>query len=391
MDESSNGELRKFWDAVKHGRLDTIEPMLKANPSLAARNCAPHSLHTDGFPLFQAAQQLNGKLVKLLLDAGADPDANLDIEDPRERGMPLLNAFHESNKRGLGNYDVVHMILDCNPSLVAFPYCSTPFVDSVFNNLWDADADYQPGESWRYKRDCHAEVSRLFRKSFETYSGVGKASGPPADSSDFPELKLLQRVVDMGGQPTLFTMVRHEQHELIAELLESNATDKGTVTDWPRGNVFENIKGAATWCGYPKTVRACMEHCPELYTLDVARHSIENSITSHNRDGDIDQYYELIESQLEFLASKGALNERYDRGDPFYPLHLVAEDFIESSHYGFKCERLGNEDDAIRMARLFIGFGFDPNSKSSKTDKTVIETATEKGMQELAGFLQGQR
>ena len=131
-----------------------------------------------------------------------------------------------------------------------------------------------------------------------------------------------------------------------------------------------------------------MELCPDLYTPDVAKHSIGN-MHSHNRDGDIDQYYELIKSQLEFLKSRDALTESYDGGEPFYPLHLLAEDFIQGSHYGFKCERLGTEDDVIRLAKLFIEFGYDPKSKSTKTEKTVLETATEKGFTKYAEFLRG--
>ena len=384
--EESTDELKKFWDAVQHERVDTMEPMLKANPTLAGRNYHPHSLHTEGFPLFHAAQKLNSRMVQLLLDAGADPNANLDIENPRERGMPLLNAFHECNRRQLGHYDVVHQILDHDPSLVAFPYCSTPFVDCTFNNLFETESVYQPGETWRYKRSCHEEVARLFRKSFETYSGIAKADVKQANSDDFPELKLLQRVIDMGGQPSLFTLVRHEQHQLIAELLSHHATDAGSETDWPRGRIIDNIKGAATWCGYPKTVKACMELCPEIYTPDVAKHSIGN-MNSHNRDGDIDQYFELIKLQLEFLKANDALTESYDNGDPFFPLHLLADDFIQKSHYGFKCQRLGTEDDVIRLAKLFIEFGYDPNSKHSKTGKTVMETAAEKSLGKFVAYL----
>ncbi|QEG21595.1 ankyrin repeat domain-containing protein [Mariniblastus fucicola] len=391
MSGPENEKLESFWDAITNGLGETAIAMLEEDSTLAGRNYRPDSLHTDGFPLYRAANRLDTDLVKALLNAGADPDAKLGVEEPRERGMPLLNAFHESNRRGLDNYDVVHLILDYNPSLVAFPYCSTPFVDCTFNNLWDTEADYQPGETWRYKRDCDAEVAKLFRKAFETYTAVKKADGEPVSSDDFPELNLLQRVIELGGQPSLFTLVRHEQHALIAELLQHHASDAGPVSNWPRGTVLDNVKGAATWCGYPKSVRACMELCPDLYTPDFARHSIENAITSHNRDGDIDQYFALIKSQLEFLKSKDALNEKYDRGDPFIPLHLVAEDFIQKSHYGFKCERLGTEADAIRLAKLFIEYGFDPDSKSPKTNKTVSETAAEHGLEQLAAFLAQQR
>ena len=99
--------------------------------------------------------------------------------------------------------------------------------------------------------------------------------------------------------------------------------------DWPQGSVFDNIAGAASWCGYPVVLQACMEICNERFNSDCARHSIERAIRSHNRDGDIKQYHELIQSQLEFLKLQNSLSDGFENGDPFCPLHWLAEDFIE--------------------------------------------------------------
>ncbi len=380
-----------FWNWVQRSHEAAIERAVKRDPSLAGKNFKPESKHTDGFPLYHATKKLNAEMTKSLLNAGADPDAKLDTDAPREIGMPLLNAFHEANARGVGNYYLVHLILDFKPELNAHPYCSTPFVDCCFNNLFDTNQAYEPGDVWRYKNDSAAEVADLFRRSYAIYLGSDvdtKSSSSTQDSEDIPELVLLRRVVGMGGQPSLFTLVRHQQHDLINELLRKCPSENGTAMDWPNGTVFKNIRGAATWCGYPETAKACIELCPNLYTPDVARHAVENAIRSHNRDGGIEQYHQLIEFQLQFLKqSEALLNDRYDSGDPFSPLHWLADDFIEPKNYGFKCQPLSTEDDLIRLAKLFLNYGFNINAVDSKAKTTPLEIAKSKELKQFESFL----
>ena len=107
-----------FWEVILAGDHSQAKRMLQDDPSLALKNYEPESLHTDGFPLYQAAKIGDFDLIEMILDAGADPDAKLDSDDPRESGMPLMNAFHHSNASQLGHYANVHLILRYNPCLL---------------------------------------------------------------------------------------------------------------------------------------------------------------------------------------------------------------------------------------------------------------------------------
>jgi hypothetical protein len=283
-----------------------------------------------------------------------------------------------------GHLDIVRLLLDDNPCLNAHPYCATPFVDCLFNAMW-----HQP--------DHANEVAKLFFTSFAQY--VGQSSKLPAikhggqdgssshDQSEY--LELLKRVVEMGGQPTLFTVVRHQQHDLIELLLYRCATQPGTAMDWPRGTVFDNICYAASWTGYPETLEVCRTVCPTLYTPDVAKHCIERAIRSHNRDGGIDQYHQLVQSQLEFLRQQQCLTESYSNGEPFLPLHWLAEDFIETANYGFKCQQLSTPDDQIRLAKLLVDSGYSVRCVNGKSHVTVLQVARDQGQREYAEWLLG--
>ncbi len=94
MTPVSSNEMVSFWEAIKSGNVAAARELLSVDTSLVGKNSLAESLHTDGFPLFQAAQQGNLEMVRLLLDHGADRDAKLDVDDPRELGMPIMNALH---------------------------------------------------------------------------------------------------------------------------------------------------------------------------------------------------------------------------------------------------------------------------------------------------------
>ncbi len=377
----------EFWNALTHGDLVTVRQFLTCDKSLAGRNFRPESLHTDGFPLYHAAMRGDLEIVRLLLEHGADPDAKLETDEPRETGMPLVNALEH------GHFDVIHLLLGQNPSLNACGYCCTPFVDCLFNSMFD--------------RPEHAdELTRLFRSSYQSYLGKANGQQPAAkepvqraesfmqggdrdaqDQSTKEQMALLRKVVAMGGVPSLFTVVRHQQHDLIQALLRHCPSVPGTVTDWPRGSVFDNICYGASWTGYPKTLDDCRAICPELFTSDVAKKCIENAISSHNRDGSIDDYGRLIKSQLEYLRREHAMTESYSSGDPFLPLHLLACDFIEPANYGFRCPTLSTPDDLIRLAQLFIEYGQEVNTRHPATGLTPLRAAVQKDQRKYAELL----
>lgn len=393
-----NEKQHPFWEAVLSNDTAAAMQQLENEPGLAATNFAPESLHTEGFPLYHASKNLNATLVKAFLEAGADPDAKIeDDDDPRERGMPLLHAFEQAKGTGKRDYSIVHLILDHKPVLHAFPYCSTPFVDVLFNSLWDSQLSYQAGDVWRYEDDLEKEIELLFCDAFSDYlrddsgSIVGqRAGGPTASESSTgkaasPEYDLLKRVIEMGGQPSFFTLVRHERHDLIRTLLQKCPLADGTPMDWPRGTVFDNICNAASWCGYPTTIHDCMTLCDSHFSPAVAIHVIDRAIRSHNRDGDIDQYEELMESQLQYLKlhREGLAAVEVD----FLPFHWLAQDYVEQSHYGFKCARLGTEDDLIRLAKLFARYGMNQKATDPKTEETAIEIAKRNGFSQYAAYL----
>ena len=369
--ENLTGDDEKFFAAVQSGDYQTVQQMLVTDKSLAGRNFLPESLHTDGFPLYVAAKNLDFDMVQLLLESAADPDAKLDVDDPRETGMPLIFGY-EGNR-----LDIVNLLLDYDPMLEAHGYCSTPFVDMVFNSFFDRPAH-------------RAEVEWLFRKSLEDYLGDCDDTDQAAaiGESSNTHLQLLSRIIEMGGRPSLFTVVRHQQIDLLQSLLQKCPTEAGTEMDWPRGVVFRNIRGAASWTGYPEVLELCRSCCPALYTEDEAKHAIESAIRSHNRDGGIDDYHQLIENELKFLRQRRSLTTSFSDGDPFLPLHWLAEDFIEPKNYGFRCERLSTPDDLIRLAKLFVEFGYDPNVVNPKTERTAMATAQHEQQLEYVAFLE---
>jgi len=369
-----NWQEKLFWDAIQGGNTQLAAEQLMSDSSLAGRNFLPASLHSDGCPLFHATEQGNFQLTKLLLAHGADPNAALRSDDPRERGMPLVNAF------AVGHLEIVDLLLDHGADVFAWPWCGTPFVDCLCNNLGDSGANID-------------EFHGLMRASFATWlNNDDQPTGLTADSVALAEdapalLKLLKRVVVMGGSPTLFTVVRLRPMELITDLLRTCPEKRGTKLDWPQGTVFDNLCYGASWTGYPVVLDLCRTTCPSLYTNDVAKSCIERAIRSHNRDGEFEDYQLLIRTQLEFLKSNGKPNSPYSNGKPFTPLHWLAEDFIEPKNYGGKCQRLSTTDDLIELARLFIRFGVDAGARHPETNLTSAETAQQENQTEYVAFL----
>ena len=328
-----------FFLALQEGNLDDCRLLLESAPELAAHNFSPESLHTEGFPIYQASKTNNLEIVRLLLEKGADPDAALDLEDPREVGMPLMHALE------LGNLDMANLLLDHGARLHAFPYCSTPFVDKICNMLWDEEGSEK-------------KVAYLMSKSYKSYISFERKLEKKPSQKESELMRLLERVVEMGGRPSLFTVVRHQNHALLQELLRTCPNQKGPVSDWPQDTVFKNIAYGASWTGYPKTLVYCKELCPELYSTDVSKQLIDQAIRSHNRDGCIEEYYELIRAELEFLRIEDANEMIFSTGEVFDPIHTLETDFIEPKNYGFKCPTLLTQEDLERVRGLFKEYGY---------------------------------
>ena len=329
----------KFSIVLNAGDLEICKSILESNPELAGRNFAPDSLHSEGFPIYQASKAGDLDIVGLLLEKGADPDAALNTQDPRELGMPLLHAL------AIKDYEMVHLLLDHGASLNAFPYCDTPFVDQVFNMLW--------AEAGSKKR-----VAYLMSISFHDYIAFNPELTYEVSDTDSELFRLLWRVVDLGGKASIFTVVRHQHHVLLQSLLRECPDRKGPVMDWPNETVFSNIVQAASWCGYPETLSYCKALCPSRYSTDVSKKVIERAIRSHNRDGCIDDYFELLKAELEFLECQNANSKTMISGEAFDPISVLETDFIEPKNYGFKCPHLLTTEDLERVRRLLLEYGY---------------------------------
>ncbi len=330
-----------FIDLVKENELDKVRSMLTQDPSLANTNFYPESLHSDGFPLYHASRNSNMSMLSLLLKNGAHPDAVLNHEEPRERGMPLMNAIHA------GHFEMVHVLLDYGASLFAHPYCATPFIDNVLNQTWGFP---------EYLELTHG----LIASSFESLPNeVGITLTLPIIPNSCPEVfLLLQRIVKNGGRPSYFTLARHEHLDLTAKLLQGSPNEPELPGYWPRGSLFNGLAFGASWCGINSVLDLCVRECPDLFTADVSKGCIERAIRSHNRDGGIDEYCQLIERQLEFLKSNDQCSNSFSGGSPFTPQQWLLDDFIESSNYGFRCLDLSTPGDLDRLASLFEKFGY---------------------------------
>ena len=357
--------------AVRANDTAAVIEFINQDKTLAGRNFAQDSLHTDGFALYHAAANGNLEVVRLLLENGADPNAALDVEQPREFGMPICNAFEHRH------YDVVNLLLNHGASVDAFPWCSACLTDQVYN-----EADWTTGAA--------AAIAVMVRHSYADYLSPEQASWPeehlPVADEAPDSVKLLRRVLSLGGRPSLFTVVRHQQQDLLKDLLEQCPQKLGTNFDWPNGTVFANAYYGASWCGYPETIDLCRSLCPALYDADAAKKCVERAVRSHNRDGSFADYRRMIVSQLDFLKQEDSLTHSLSDGTTFSPLHILS-DFIEPKNYGFKCDRLSTPADLFDLARLFIEFGYDINHVDPTTGQTPLDLAIVEKETEFQAFL----
>ena len=335
----------EFRRAIESGNLAGARALLEQDSSLASSE--------DYHPLYDAATEGNYELAKLLLEYGADVDI------PPQRGTG--GAVHEAVVRR--HYDIANLLYNYGAAVDATPDACTPTIDELYHAAMEAGA-----------------CPDLVRIGFEDHLGPANVESPAGDALDV--VKLFHRVLRLGGKPTISSVVRQEHRELLRELLMKRATQPAERYDSPPGTVFQKIADAASWLGYPEILELCREVCPNLYDAQCAREAICRAIGSHNRDGCHPEYRRLIENQLSFMQERGELDLSL-----MAPLHWLADNFLQSRTYGFKCQELPTVADLIDFAELFLSYGFDVNFRCTDSNKTPLAVAAGGGPPEYVTFL----
>ncbi len=335
-DASSSSALSShpFWIAVANNDLETARRLLEADPTLASRDFRPpekQDPHTHGFPLVKAAASGNQEMVKLLIEFGADVNAASPHEELREFGSPLALAVERKD------YEMANLLLDYGASTDAHGYCVASTMDDVYEDALEAGAPQE-----------------MVRKGFEKYLGPAKQVSVSENAP--AAIKLFDRFLNVGGQPSMESLVRSGYNELVEELFLKVPEEPGTQHDHPHGTVFQTLCNAATWCGYPDVMEIAMRCCPNLHTPETAKRAISRALVSHNRDGTVADYHRLIEGQLRLLQEQGALEATIADGS-LLPYHLLARDYLWPGWYGNE-ESPSSVQSMIELTDLFHQYGF---------------------------------
>ena len=357
-----------FWVAVNGSDVDSARALLEADTSLVHRDFRPkeeQDPHTFGFPLVKAADNGNLEIIALLLEFGADIDARSPCEEQRELGAPIMHAFERRR------YDVIHFLLDSGASVAAYGWCYPSLVDLVYEEALSKGA---PNE--------------IARRGFVHY--LGHADSLPIADDAHDAIKLFDRLLDLGGQPSLGAMVEFRYYDLAEQLLRTCPNEPATIHDHPPGNVFESLCWSASWHGIPKVLELAMHWCPDLYTREMSVDVLRSAIKSHNRVGLASEYYALIETQLKFLRDQQAI-QSVIAGDEFLPHFMLAEDYLWPGWYGDEAEP-SSVRAMIELSELFIRYGFtdinriDPESKETALARAQSR-ADHPGLSEFAEYL----
>ncbi|NKB72754.1 MAG: sigma-70 family RNA polymerase sigma factor [Candidatus Latescibacteria bacterium] len=203
------GAAYDMWVASGLGDYQTVKSMLDEEPGLAKFHNGVKSNAPAGkvFPLTIAAHEGHIEIVRLLLEAGADPNAEImdsRNEDRIEMGSPLLFAIAKEH------FDVAELLLDAEART------DTP---TIFGALAVADAAYA----------CKNK-------------------------------KIRDRVFINGGRPMTFTYVKHKDYLMIGELLDRDGLASQDNTD----SVIKQIIRWGMYFGDTALVQMSLKHNPQL-------------------------------------------------------------------------------------------------------------------------------
>ena len=356
----SEGVREHFHAALLEGDTARVDEMLQQTPLLAnvdLRSVEARDEFTDGYPLVIACRQADTEMAATLLEAGAEPDAPSTSEAaPPEHGIPLYTATYQQN------YPLANMLLDRGADPNGYPYCNQSTVEIAFY------AAMQQGISDRVLRRACSEwlpdKDVLQRDSARSLLG-----GATSDS-----VRLFARLIDEGGVMAMSAVLREGGHELLAEIVAHCADAPGSRHDHPPGTTFNGVLGAARWHGYPAMVRHLMSEYSDRFDYPTLIETIHCAIISHNRDGTYREYREIIELQLERLASRSEI-VRAQRDPAFNPIFDMAEGFTWHNNYGFKAP-IAAPDCYIDLAELFDSYGLcDVNYRDPSSDHSPLTAA----------------
>ena len=358
----------RFKSALEANDLEVVKEMVKSDRTLVGIDLRPATQQTNygyEFPLNIASKLGHYELCKILLDSGADPDSNPNVKEKNEMGVPICNAIENRD------YKLANLLLDAKANTYAYAYCDTPMIETLY-----------------HQARAHGVSQEIIKYGFSSYLDYNIDLDKYRDSHE--SINVLVRVLERGVIPNISAIVRDEYHDLIKDLLAQNPHKAASSLCYPKGNNFERIVGCASWFGYPKILKMAMDLCPQDFNVDVAAWSINRSIRSHNRDGTVEDYIEMITCLLEYLKAQNAL-DRLNTDAEMNPYYLIAEHFCWPSNYGYK-NGVSPPEDIIKMTQLFLDYGYDnynkPHAESGLTPaQKAAERIDHKGMHEFVTFV----
>ena len=231
--ELSDAADRQFWSAVERGDADTVRTMLADNASLASKNYDPNGDDEDFYPLAPASSHGHLEIVELLLAHGAD------INKPDQHGGYCAIQRAVENR----HFDVAHLLLDHRAAVDAYPDSNQPLMERLHNG---AVADGVPDSLIRHG------YRRLLAS--DTADGDLPKDFDPSGAPD--SVRLLARVLSMGGHCTIAPLIRHGHADIIEEIFRLRLKEG------------DDIWGLAAWYGYADVVDRRLQNSPDLVTAE---------------------------------------------------------------------------------------------------------------------------